>query len=104
MEVTGEIYKCLPVREGSSQRGAWKVASYVLKTEGNDPHFITFDVFDGQDERIKRLDIQEGKRMTVYFDIRAHEYNGRWFNQIRAYDARDEKPAEPAPAPAQETK
>ena len=24
--------------------------------------------------------------MTIQFDIDAHEYNGRWFNEIRCYN------------------
>ena len=27
-----------------------------------------------------------GEDITVSFDIDAHEYNGRWFNEIRAYN------------------
>lgn len=89
MEITGTIYAYTSIKVGKTERGSWKVASYVLKTEGNDPHFVAFDVFDGQDGRIDRLGIEEGKRMTIYFDIRAHEYKGRWYNQVRAYDAKE---------------
>lgn len=42
-----------------------------------------FRVF-GED-RIKQFNIQPGEEITVQFDIDAHEYNGRWFNEIRAY-------------------
>ena len=31
--------------------------------------------------------------MNVSFDIDAHEYNGRWFNSIRAFDVRQIDPA-----------
>lgn len=94
MEITGTIYAVLPEREGDGKNGKWKCASYVLLTDGSSPHYFAFDVFDGAEGRIKRLNIQQGKRMTVYFDVVAHEYNGRWFNQVRAYDAREKVKSE----------
>ena len=32
--------------------------------------------------------VGEGDEVTVFFDIDAHEYQGRWFNNIRAFDVR----------------
>ena len=51
-----------------------------------------FTVF-GED-RLREMNITVGAEMTVSFDIDAHEYNGRWFNDIRAWRA------VPATAPA----
>jgi hypothetical protein len=45
-----------------------------------------FEVF-GED-RIKKFNVQQGQEVTVSFDIDAHEYNGRWFNEVRAWDVR----------------
>lgn len=89
MEIKGKIIKVLPARQGTTQRGAWKAQGYVLETEEMYPKHLAFDVFDGDSGRISRLNIQEGKSYTVYFEIDAHEYEGRWYNQIRAFDARE---------------
>jgi hypothetical protein len=43
-----------------------------------------FRVF-GED-RIKQFNIQMGEDITVSFDIDAHEFNGRWFNDVRAFN------------------
>ena len=43
-----------------------------------------FTVF-GED-RIKQLNIQNGEDLTVQFDIDAREYNGRWYNDFKAYN------------------
>lgn len=43
------------------------------------------------------MNIQIGAEMTVSFDIDAHEYNGRWFNDIRAWRAVPAQAAAPAP-------
>lgn len=101
MEIVGTIYSVLPLRSGTSQHGEWKSQSYVLKcNENGSEFFFAFDVFDGTDGRIARLNIQQGKRMRIYFNVRAHEYQGRWYNQIRAYDAREEAAPEPTAQPA----
>lgn len=57
---------------------------YVLEVPGQYPKKCVFRLF-GED-RIKSFNIQNGEDLTVSFDIDAHEYNGRWFNQISAYN------------------
>lgn len=85
MDITGRIIAVLPERGGVSQRtGAeWKAGSYVLETQEQYPKKIAFDVFGA--DRIQQFNIQVGELLTVSFDIDAHEYNGRWFNSIRAF-------------------
>jgi hypothetical protein len=57
---------------------------YVIEVPGQYPRRCVFRVF-GED-RIRQFNIQNGEDVTVQFDIDAHEYNGRWFNDIRAYN------------------
>ncbi len=85
MELTGKIIYVLPERSGISQRSGseWKVATYVLETQEQYPKKMCFEVFGS--DRIQQLNIQAGEFLTVSFDIDAHEYNGRWFNSIRAF-------------------
>lgn len=85
MDITGRIIAVLPERSGISQRSGseWKASSYVLETQEQYPKKICFDVFGA--DRIQQFNIQVGEMMTVSFDIDAHEYNGRWFNSIRAF-------------------
>lgn len=89
MEIEGIIKMELPVRSGvSAQTGKpWRIASYVLETISSYPKRMVFDVMDGDENRIARLNIKAGRRMKIWFDIDAHEYQGRWYNQIRAFDA-----------------
>ena len=85
MEISGKIIMVLPERGGVSQRSGseWKVASYVLETMEQYPRKCCFEVF-GTD-RIAQFNIQVGQMLTVSLDIDAREYNGRWYNQIRAW-------------------
>ena len=86
MELTGKIIAVLPANSGVSQRtgNAWMSQEYVLEVPGQYPRKCMFRIF-GED-RIKQFNIQMGEDLTVSFDIDAHEYNGRWFNEIRAFN------------------
>lgn len=100
MEITGKIIAVLPERSGVSARSGaeWRCATYVLETMEQYPRKMCFEVF-GTD-RIQQMNIQAGQSYTISFDIDAHEYQGRWFNSIRAWKA--EAPvAQPVAAPAQ---
>ena len=100
MDLTGKIIAVLPANSGVSQRtgNAWMSQEYVIEVPGQYPRKCMFRIF-GED-RIKQFNIQMGEDVTVSFDIDAHEYNGRWFNEIRAYNvSRGVVPA-PAGAPA----
>lgn len=90
MEIRGKIIKAFDVREGVSDRGSWMIASYLLETQEQYSKKMLFEI--SGEERIKRCNVQGlmsgGAEVVVYFDIDAHEWNGKWFNQIRAYDVR----------------
>ena len=86
MELSGRIIAVLPERSGMSARGEWKVQSFVIETHEQYPHKMVFSVFGA--ERLQRFNIKENNEVTVFFDIDAHEYQGRWFNDIRAFDVR----------------
>lgn len=95
MELQGKIIAVLPARSGVSARGEWKSQSFVIETHDNFPRKMVFDVFG--EERLTRFNIQMGQEVNVSFDIDAHEYNGRWFNNIRAFDVRPADPNAAAP-------
>ena len=86
MEITGKIIAVLPANSGTSARtgNPWMSQTYVIETQGQYPKKLAFDVFG--EERIKQFNIKQGDDITVSFDIDAHEYNNRWFNQIRAFN------------------
>lgn len=84
MEITGKIIAVLPERGGVSKTGnEWKMQEYVLETHEQYPRKICFNVFGG--DKIAQFNILVGEEMTVSFDINAREYNGRWYNDIRAW-------------------
>jgi len=86
MDLTGKVIAILPANSGVSQRtgNPWMSQEYVIEVPGQYPRKCMFRIF-GED-RIKQFNIQMGEDITVSFDIDAHEYNGRWFNEIRAFN------------------
>ena len=96
MELSGKVIAVLEPRGGVSKTGnAWKVQEYVIDTHDQYPRKMCFDVF-GED-KINQFNIQVGEELTVHFDIDAREWQGRWFNSIRAWKV---ERADVAPAPA----
>ena len=87
MEVTGILVKKTSEREGVSKQSGmpWKIAEYLIEIPGQFPRHINFRVSDGQVGRLARFDSLVGKTVTVSFDIDAHEYEGRWFNELNAW-------------------
>ena len=87
MEITGILVKKVGEREGVSQRNGlpWKTAEFLVEVPGQYPRHTNFSVSDGQVGRISRFESLIGKTVTVSFDIDAHEYQGRWFNDITAW-------------------
>lgn len=85
MEITGKIIAVLPANSGVSARtgNPWKSQEFVIETHDQYPRKCCFRVF-GED-KINQFNIQSGEELTVSFDIDAHEYNGRWFNNITAW-------------------
>ena len=84
MEIQGKVIAVLPDRSGVSARGEWKSQTYVIETQEQYPKKMAFDVFGA--DRIASFGIHSGEVINVSFDIDAHEYQGRYFNQIRAWN------------------
>ena len=102
MELTGKLIAAMPTQSGVSQRSGnpWMSREYVIEVPGQYPKRCCFKVF-GED-RLKQFNLRKDETVTVQFDIDAHEYNGRWFNEIQAYNVlrpQQQQAAAPAPQP-----
>lgn len=85
MEIKGKIIEVLPLKTGISQNGnEWCKQEYVIETTDNYPRRCAFDVFGS--EKIDSLNLVKGEEVTVKLNIDAHEYKGRWYNNITAWD------------------
>ncbi len=84
MEITGRILAVLPMQSGTSARGEWKKQEYVIEhsLDQQYPRKMCFNLWG---DNIDKFNIQQGQEVTVSFDIDCREYNGRWYNDIRAW-------------------
>lgn len=82
--IKGKIIAVLPERKGTSQKGEYYIQEYVVEEEkGQYPMRLCFEVFGR--ENIDRFNIKEGDTVEVFYNFNAREWNGKWFNSIRAW-------------------
>lgn len=87
MELEGKISVVMPAASGVSQStgNQWMSQEYVMAyywfPNQTNPSYIVMRVF-GED-RIKQFNLQPNDEVKVRFHAEAHEYQGRWFNEIR---------------------
>ena len=95
MEAKGKIIAKLDERSGVAKSSGkpFKVAQYVIETQVNYPKKIMFEVF-GED-RINNFNIQVGDVLTLQFDVNAREYNGKWYNSVRAFNVHRDSDSTP---------
>lgn len=85
MEIIGKAIAALQVKSGVSQRTGeqWQSREYVIETQEQYPKRMCFEVF-GID-KLKEFNIRNNDLIKVHFDITAREYNGKWYNSVRAW-------------------
>ena len=76
----------LPVQTGVNREGKpWKKQDFVFEDYGvMYPNVIVATIF-GED-KLARFTAKEGDLVDVDFHYKAHEHNGKWFDEISVYD------------------
>ena len=91
MEFEGVIIEQLETAKGTNKETGepWQRNRYVAESEERNPQTIIFDVWDGRDGRIARLNLQKGKKYKLYLSFEGRKSNeGKWFNSINVWGAR----------------
>lgn len=90
MDLSGKIIAILEARSGvaRSSGNSWMTQEFVIETQDQYPKKMVFSIF-GED-KIQQAAINIGDIIKVYFDIDAREFNGRWYNDIRAWKVEHE--------------
>lgn len=84
MDIYGRIIHVLPQQSGVSKNGKdWKKQSYVIKTYEMYPKEICFEVFG---DKIEYFQIKQEEDVTVCVDVTSHEYNGKWYTSVTAWN------------------
>lgn len=106
LELEGRIKQKLSRQSGQSSRGAWEKQEFILEyQDGNYPADVMVTAFGS--DKVADLDrYQVGDAVKVSFNLRAREYNGRWYNDVRLWkiapagqNAAQQPPVQQAPAP-----
>ena len=100
MELKGRIIAVQPIQTGEGRNGTWKKQEYVIEydRQAQYPRKMMFVLWG---DKIDQFAIQEGQELKVSFDIDCRAYNGRWYNDIRAWKV-DGRFAENVPLPPPE--
>ena len=100
LEIEGKIYRKLAPQSGTSARGTWSKQDFVLEyPDGNFTAQACFTAF-GDDKVAELGKFAEGDTVRVSFNLRAREYNGRWYNDLHVWRLAPAGQAAPAPAAA----
>lgn len=88
MDISGKIIAVLDPQTGTGRNGEWKKQDFVLeiydgKQGSTYPSRICFNIWGA--DKLSQYNIQVGQEVTVSLDFSAHEYNNRWFNDVRAW-------------------
>ena len=87
MEVTGKVRLLLEPKSGTSQQtgNTWMsqevVIDYHWWSNQQEPSQMLLKMF-GED-RIKKWNLETNDEVNIRYHVEAHEYNGRWFNDVR---------------------
>ncbi len=97
MELQGKVIVVGEPRSGVSKAtgNPWMSQDYVIETHEQFPKRMMFNVF-GED-KIKQFNIQMGEEINVFFDINCREYQGKYYNDIRAWRVDRVQPGQPVP-------
>lgn len=102
MEFQGKVIQVCEPEGGTSKRNgnAWKKVVFVVEENKEQyPKKAAFTIFGA--ENIDKFNVTVNTNVVVQFDIDAHEYNGRWFNEVRAWSVKTEPSNGQQPQPVQ---
>ncbi len=99
MELSGRIIAVLPMQSGQGKNGEWKKQEYVLEYN-SDSQYSKKVCFNLWGDKIDQFNIKEGQNLAVSFDIDCREYQGRWYNDIRAWKVVEQHAAMTADVPS----
>lgn len=85
MEISGKILEVLPKVTGTNKSGnPWQKQEFILEVQGGQyPKKALMGIWG---DKVDQFQVQKGEDVTVSFDIDCREYNGRWYNDIRAWN------------------
>ncbi len=91
MELSGKVFKVLPVESGEGKNGTWKKQMIVIETDGGKYPKKVAVTFWG--DLVNSSSFVDGKDISVEFDVESREYNGKWYTDVKAWRINNSAPA-----------
>lgn len=96
MEFVGCLKACVEERKGTNDKGEWKRRKYLVEEVATfNARKIVVDVVDGEVGRFAKWDELIGKNVVITYEIEAREYQGKWYNDLRAWKIQSTEPEPP---------
>lgn len=94
MELKGKILALLETKSGQGKNGEWKSKQVLIEQQnGEYRDMALFEVFGDKVDLVER-NLKEGMQITAHINIKAREYQGKWYSSIQAWkiDFEEDKP------------
>ena len=82
MEISGKIFKVMPLESGEGKNGTWKKQLLVIEIEnGKYSKKVATTLWNDLTDNT----FQEGAEISIEFDVESREYNGKWYTDVKAW-------------------
>lgn len=83
MELSGKVFKMMPLETGEGKNGVWKKQQVVIETENAKyPKKVAVTLWG---DLVGNESISEGKGVSVEFDVESREHNGKWYTDVKVW-------------------
>lgn len=97
--IQGRIIQATEPRTGQNERGSWMAQDFILESYDQPyPRKCVFSVWGA--DRLQQFNIKEGDDLAVDIDLDVREYQGRYYNSVRAWRVTRIVAPQPTPAPS----
>ena len=81
--LTGKLRSFGELKEGSSQKGAWRKQDFVIETlDEKYPKLINLEIWNDGVDKIKSCTI--GDTLSIPISIESREHNSKWYTTVKA--------------------
>lgn len=86
MREHGKVVVVMEPRTGTNTNTGelWKSQDFVLEIDGRYPRRVKFNLYGA--DRVDKANLKLGSIIDVDAEVEAHEYQGKWYNEIRVWN------------------
>jgi len=82
MELSGKVFKVMPLESGEGKNGTWKKQQIIIEQQnGKYTKKVAITVWSD----LTAGPFSEGADISFEFDVESREYNGKWYTDAKAW-------------------